>query len=97
MQAPPTGALIYFAVSGIVAACSFVFVRKLWFAAAISLLLAPFAFVVVCLAFNAINEAPTLDGLLVLTAMGLPATAIAGITRAVGWAECNDAQHKRSL
>ena len=79
----PTGVLVYFAVSVVVAVAAFALIRRWLVAVAASLLGAPIGFVIVCLAFNAIGHAPRIIDFLIFVAMAVPATTSIAVARFV--------------
>jgi signal transduction histidine kinase len=79
----PAGVVIFFAVSLVVAVGAFALIRRWLIAIPVSLLGAPLAFVLVCLAFNALGREPRLIDFLTFAAMAVPATVVVALGRLV--------------
>jgi len=77
----PAGVVIFFAVSLAVAVGAFALIRRWLIAIPVSLLGAPMAFDLVCLAFNAIGREPRPIDVLILAAMATPGTVVVASAR----------------
>ncbi len=78
---PPVGALIFLAVTLLVAIAAFSSIQRIALAALASLLLAGPAFALICVLFNAIHRMPTFDEYLLAMLGAVPATVLAAISK----------------